>query len=92
MNFSQFGGGTTAVAATNSGGIWTATYTIVAGSTNATSRNVSLTVTDDVGNTKTTVGTNNATVDDIVPKVTATNIHISGATGTGERVQDRQVR
>ena len=31
VNFSQFGGGT-AVAATNSSGTWTATYTIVAGS------------------------------------------------------------
>ena len=83
VDFSQFGGGT-AVAATNSGGIWTATYTIVAGSINTTSRNVSVTATDHHGQHQDDDGyEQHATVDDMVPTVTAANIHISGATGTG---------
>lgn len=82
VNFSQFGGGT-AVTATKSGDIWTATYTITAGSIDATSRNVSLTVTDNAGNSKTAADGTNATVDNIAPVVTDARISISGATGTG---------
>ena len=81
-NFSQFGGGT-AVAMTNSGGTWTATYTIAAGAIDATNRNVSVTVTDNAGNVTTTADSTNATVDDIAPTVTAAKITVSGATGTG---------
>ena len=67
MNFSQFGGGA-AVAATHSGGIWTATYTIVAGSIdNQSNRNVSVTATDNAGNTTTVAGTDNVTVDNQPP-------------------------
>ena len=67
MNFSQFGGGA-AVAATHSGGIWTATYTIVAGSIdNQNNRNVSVTATDNVGNTTTVAGADNVTVDNQPP-------------------------
>lgn len=62
VNFSAFGGGA-AVAASNSSGTWTATYTIVSGVLDASNRNVSVTVTDNVGNTTTTADTTNATVD-----------------------------
>ena len=64
VNFSQFGGGT-AVTATDNSGIWTATYTITAGSINTTNANVSVMATDVATNSTTTAGTNNATVDDI---------------------------
>jgi trimeric autotransporter adhesin len=62
VNFSAFGGGA-AVAATNSGGIWTAMYTINESSKSGTNKNVFVTVTDDAGNSKTTADTTNATVD-----------------------------
>ncbi|PWC84599.1 hypothetical protein AEJ54_29370, partial [Azospirillum sp. Sp 7] len=82
MDFSQFGGGA-AVAATNSNGVWTATYTITSGSIDATSRNVSVSVTDNAGNKTTTADTVNAIVDNQAPKVTDAAISISGGTGTG---------
>ncbi|MFC5311201.1 DUF4347 domain-containing protein [Azospirillum rugosum] len=82
VDFSQFGGGT-AVAATNSSGTWTATYVIAAGSVDGTNKNVSVTATDNAGNTTTTAGTNNATVDNVAPTVTDAKISISGASGTG---------
>ncbi|MDZ5461753.1 beta strand repeat-containing protein, partial [Azohydromonas lata] len=82
FDFSAFGGGT-AVAATNVNGVWTASYTLVAGSIDATSRNVSATVTDNAGNTATAADTTNATVDNVSPTVTDGHIGISGATGTG---------
>ncbi|WP_316831924.1 MBG domain-containing protein [Pedobacter aquatilis] len=83
VNFSQFGGGS-AVAATNSGGTWTATYTLVAGSMNGTiNRNISVTATDNAGNSTTTADATNATVDNVAPIVTDAKINISGATGTG---------
>jgi len=82
VDFSQFGGGAT-VAATNSSGTWTASYPIVAGSIDSTNRNVSVTATDNAGNSTTTADTTNATVDNIAPTVTDARISISGATGTG---------
>ncbi|MCY2989595.1 MAG: Ig-like domain-containing protein, partial [Planctomycetota bacterium] len=81
VDFSQFGGGT-AVTATYSS-VWTATYTILAGSIDLTSRNVSLTATDTAGNATTTADSTNVTVDNIAPTVTDAKISISGATGTG---------
>ncbi len=81
VDFSQFGGGA-AVAASNSGNTWTATYTIVAGAIDATNRNISVTATNSSGST-TTADTTNATVDNIAPTVTDGRISISGATGTG---------
>jgi uncharacterized repeat protein (TIGR02059 family) len=81
VDFSQFGGGA-AVAATNSGGTWTATYTIVPGAIDATNRNVSVTATN-AGGPKTTTDSTNATVDNIAPTVTDAGIAISGATGFG---------
>jgi gliding motility-associated-like protein len=82
VDFSQFGGGA-AVAATNNSGTWTATYTITAGVIDAANRNVSITASDNAGNTTTTADTTNATVDNVAPTVTDANISISGATGTG---------
>jgi hypothetical protein len=82
FNFSAFGGGA-AVAASNSSGTWTATYTITSGAIDGINKNVSATVTDNAGNTTTTADTTNATVDTQAPTVTDGNISISGATGTG---------
>jgi len=79
VNFSQFGGGS-AVAASNSSGTWTATYTITSGAIDATNRNVSVTATNAGGST-TTADTTNATVDSIAPTVTDARISISGGTG-----------
>ncbi|MEO5378180.1 MAG: DUF4347 domain-containing protein, partial [Magnetococcus sp. DMHC-6] len=81
VDFSQFGGGST-VAASNSSGTWTATYLITAGAIDTTSRNVSITATDNAGNTTTTADLTNATVDSVAPIVTAGYIAISGASGT----------
>jgi hypothetical protein len=82
VDFSQFGGGS-AVAASNSSGTWTATYTLVSGAVDATSRNVSVTATDNAGNATTRADTSNATVDNVAPTVTDARIGISGASGTG---------
>ncbi|NUB29006.1 DUF4347 domain-containing protein, partial [Azospirillum brasilense] len=81
-DFSQYGGGS-AVAMTNSGGVWQATYTITAGSLDTTDRNVSITVTDNAGNSKTLTDTANHKVDNVAPTVTDATIAISGGTGTG---------
>ncbi len=82
VDFSAFGGGS-AVVASNSGGTWTATYTLVAGTIADTNRNVSVTATDNAGNTTTTADTTNASVDSQTPAVTDARISISGASGTG---------
>ncbi|MBW3516989.1 MULTISPECIES: Ig-like domain-containing protein [unclassified Shewanella] len=75
VNFTQFGGGA-AVAATNSSGTWTATYTIVAGAIDNTNRNISFSATDNAGNVTTAADTTNATVDNIAP--TLSGIALSG--------------
>ncbi|QSX73809.1 fibronectin type III domain-containing protein [Lysobacter arenosi] len=80
VNFAQFGGGA-AVAATNSSGTWTATYTITAGSIDNASRNVSVTATDNAGNATTTSDSSNATVDNIRP--TASSIAVNGTPTAG---------
>ncbi|PKM68842.1 MAG: hypothetical protein CVU95_01805 [Firmicutes bacterium HGW-Firmicutes-2] len=74
-NFSQFGGGA-AVAATNSGGLWSATYTISAGAIQAVNRNITITVTDNESNSVTAADTSNATVDNVAP--TMNGITLSG--------------
>ena len=81
VNFTQFGGGA-AVAATNSSGTWTATYTIVSGAIAATNRNVAVTAIDNAGNATTTADTTNATVDNVAPSVTS--IGVSGSPGSGD--------
>lgn len=83
VDFSAFGGGS-AVSASLSGSTWSATYTIAAGtSTTGSSLDVSLTATDAAGNVTTQADTTGATVDATPPVVTAANISISGASGTG---------
>ena len=82
VDFSGFGGGST-VAASNSAGTWTVTYLLTAGAIDASNRNVSITVTDNAGNTTTTADTSNATVDNVAPTVSDARISISGATGIG---------
>lgn len=65
VDFSQFGGGT-AVVATNSSNIWTATYTVTSGSIDTTGRNVSVTASNAAGSS-TTADSTNARVDNISP-------------------------
>ncbi|WP_412465751.1 MBG domain-containing protein [Pedobacter sp. KLB.chiD] len=79
VNFIQFGGGS-AVTATNNSNTWTATYTIVAGTINATNRNVSVTATNSVGS-NTTADDTNATVDNMAPTtVISSTAGVSGGT------------
>ncbi|HYE86990.1 MAG TPA: Ig-like domain-containing protein [Vicinamibacterales bacterium] len=68
VDFSQFGGAA-AVAATNSGDIWTAQSTIGAGSSGS-ARNIALTAIDDAGLTTTTSDSSNATIDAGTPTAT----------------------
>ncbi len=81
VDFTEFGGGS-AVVATNSGDIWTATYTIVSGSIDLTSRNVTVTAVDDIGNETSQAGIDNVSVDNVAPTVTAVAISVSGQTGS----------
>ena len=81
VNFSQFGGGA-AVAATNSSGTWTATYTIVAGAIAAPNLNVAFAATDNAGNTTATNDSTNATVDNIAPFVSS--IAVSGSPASSD--------
>ncbi|MDX1802433.1 MAG: Ig-like domain-containing protein [Alcanivorax sp.] len=71
VDFSQFGGGASVVAS-NSAGTWTATYTLTAGSVQASNRNVSVTATDNAGNSTTTADTSNASVDNTAPAAPST--------------------
>ncbi|MBU1354120.1 MAG: DUF4347 domain-containing protein, partial [Gammaproteobacteria bacterium] len=81
VDFSQFGGGA-AVAATNSGGTWTAMYTIVAGVISSTNSNVSVTAVDNAGNASAASDSTNATVDNIAPSVSS--IVVSGTPASGD--------
>jgi hypothetical protein len=79
----NFGG--TIINATETSGIWTANYTIAAGSIDATNRNVTVSATDTTGNSTNpfVAGNANATIDNIAPTVTAAKISLTGATGAG---------
>jgi hypothetical protein len=81
VDFSQFGGGA-AVAATNSSGTWTATYTITAGAISNSNRNVSVTASDNAGNSTTRADTSNATVDNAAPVITFSALALSADSGT----------
>jgi len=82
MDFSAFGGGA-AVAATNDGnGNWSASYTIASGTQNGVTANVSVTATDNAGNTTTVADTTGPTVDNQVPTQTVGSIAISSDTGS----------
>ena len=77
-DFSAFGGGA-AVSATNDSDTWMATYTLAAGSINATNRSVVLTVTDTVGNRTTYTKTPGSDVNNTIMVVTNGNITITEA-------------
>ncbi|MDZ7863241.1 hypothetical protein [Acidovorax sp.] len=82
MDFSAFGGGS-AVSATQSSGIWTATYTIAGGAIDLTNRNVSVTATDNASKATTTADTTNATVDNEAPTLTDASITLTGGSASG---------
>ena len=81
VDFSPFGGGA-AISASESAGSWIATYTLTAGAIDSSNRNVSVTATNSSGHA-TAADTTNASVDNIAPIVTDTNLSISGASGIG---------
>ncbi len=81
VDFSAFGGGA-AVAASNSGGVWTATYTLTQGFIDSTNLNVALTATDNSGNSSTTADSSNSSVDTRPPQISTDNTSLSGASGT----------
>lgn len=78
VNFSAFGGGA-AVAATQASGKWTASFTVVEGSVDATGLNASITVTDDAGNATTQGDTTGLSVDSDSPTVTDAKITITSS-------------
>jgi hypothetical protein len=82
VDFSAFGGGA-AVAATNSGDIWTATYTIPSGSIDASGLNVSVSVTN-AGNSTTTADTSNAAVDSEAPSIDSVDLPSDATYGAGQ--------
>jgi len=81
MDFSAFGGGSSVVATDDGSGNWIASYTITAGTIDATNLNVSVKVTDTNGATITADSTN-LTVDNQAPTVTDARISII-STGSG---------
>ncbi|WP_069308522.1 calcium-binding protein, partial [Methylobrevis pamukkalensis] len=82
VDFSAFGGGA-AVVATNSSGVWTATYVLTAGSLDTATAAVSVTVTDEDDQEVTTGDDTQAVVDTAAPVATDGSVSASGATGTG---------
>ncbi|WP_246004382.1 tandem-95 repeat protein [Marinimicrobium koreense] len=66
IDFSAFGGGAS-VPATNSSGTWSASYTIDGSSTSGSNLNVSVSATDNAGNTTTVADSSNAEVDNAAP-------------------------
>ncbi|OGL72027.1 hypothetical protein A3C17_04550 [Candidatus Uhrbacteria bacterium RIFCSPHIGHO2_02_FULL_53_13] len=82
VSAANFRSGDTALSATNASGTWTASLSGAMDSQDDANNNVSITATDNAGNTTTTAGTNNYTLDTIVPTLTNTNITVTGCTGT----------
>lgn len=81
MNFSQFGGGAS-VAATATGDVWTATYTVVAGTIDSATASVEVTASNpDKSASQSTAA--NTLIDNDAPTVTDAHIETSGATGNG---------
>ena len=70
VDFTEFGGGA-AVVASNSSGTWTASYTLPAGSIEATGRNVRVTATNSTGSV-TAADTTNASIDNQAPTLIST--------------------
>ena len=71
FDFSAFGGGE--VAATRSGGSWSASYAVTAANIDAANRGVSVTVVDDAGNSGARAA-GNVQVDAILPHVTSITV------------------
>ncbi len=88
VDFSAFGGGT-AVAATNSSGMWTATFALTAGTLESTGLNISVTATDNAGNTTTGADTSNATVDTSAPVISSVSVPTDGTYRAGESLEFR---
>ncbi len=84
FDFSQFGGGT-AVAATDNGGVWTASYLITEGDIDTTTAHVGLTATDAAGNAI-TIGGGPVTIDDTTVAPT-----IAGAVAGQTTISEAQV-
>lgn len=85
VDFTEFGGDDSVPAtfdpATKT---WTSTYLVVANeSTTGAGLNVSVTATDEAGNSTTVTDTSNCEVDATPPVITAGNISVSGASGSG---------
>lgn len=79
-DFSQFGGGAAVTMTHNGSGTWTASYTLIAGSIDATNRTASISASNAVAPT-TVTGSTSVTVDNTAPTVTASLISVSGASG-----------
>jgi len=81
INASAFDDGSSALSGSVASGIYTATIGTL-DSQDDTNNNVTVTVVDNAGNSTATAGTNNYTIDTIVPVVTAGNVTVTGCTGT----------
>ena len=85
VDFTALGGGVQG--ATNSAETWSATYTVVSGSIDASGLSATVTALDDAGNTSGSIASPTVTVDNEEPVVTVGNISISGANGnSGEYI------
>ena len=94
VDFSGFGGSATTVA-TNNAGVWTASYTILAGAldTNLANTAVSVTATDNAGNVTTTADGILVTVDSqapsntvVTPLTVAEDVPLTFSTGNGNAI------
>lgn len=84
VDFSRFGGGS-AVTATNSSGIWTATYTIAPGTIDSTNLKVSVSASDYAGNTATTAA-GSETLDNLRPAVSSVAVPAAARYGAGQNL------
>ncbi|MEW6759280.1 MAG: Ig-like domain-containing protein [Pseudomonadota bacterium] len=82
VDFSAFGG-PAVVAATRSGGVWSASWQLAAGALDATGRNVTVTARDATGNSGSATDGSNASVDTQAPTLSGAAIAVAGASGNG---------
>ena len=82
FNAGSFRTGDTALSGSVASGIYTASLSGAMTSQDDTLNNITVTVVDNAGNSTATVGTNNYTIDTILPTLTGTNITVTGCTGT----------
>lgn len=85
VDFTEFGGDDAVPASFDPATkTWTSTYLVGANeSTTGSSLNVSVTATDEAGNSTTVTDTSNAEVDATPPVIAAGNISVTGASGSG---------